>query len=91
MDRAKHEGHRARLMHQCVAFFGLLYRTDRIAKSEIAEALQMHPRTVSRWLDSFSCVMDLRLEKGIVIIERNRPNMKIDRASANHHMPRSGC
>lgn len=91
MEKAKHESHRARLVHQCVAFFALLSRTDRIAKSEIADTFRMHPRTVSRWLDSFSCVMDLRIEKGVVIIERSRPNMKLERASVNHLIPRSGC
>ena len=91
MDKGKYGGHRSRLMHQCVSFFALLSRTDCISKSEIANALQMHPRTVSRWLDSFSCVMDLRIEKGIVIIERNQPNMKSDGTSMNRLMPRSGC
>ena len=79
------------MVHQCVAFFALLSRTDRIAKSEIADTFRMHPRTVSRWLDSFSCVMDLRIQKGVVIIERSRPNMKLERASVNHLIPRSGC
>ena len=71
MDKTKPGGHRARMVHQCVAFFGLLSRRDRISKSEIADTLQMHPRTVRRWLDSLSLAMDLRIEKGIVIIARN--------------------
>ena len=71
MDKTKPGGHRARLVHQCVAFFGLLSRRDRISKSEIADTLQMHPRTVDRWLLALSLAMDLRTEDDIVIVERN--------------------
>lgn len=71
MDKIKQGSHRARLARQCVALARLLSRTDRISKSEIADTLKMHPATVRRWLDSFSCAMDIRFEKDIVIIERN--------------------
>ncbi len=71
MDETKHGNTRRRMVVQCVAFRTLLCQKDRISISEIADALQMHPVTVRRWLNAFSLAMDLRIEKGIVVIERN--------------------
>lgn len=71
MDETKHGSHRNRMICQCIALARLLSQNDRISKSEICDILKMRPFTLRRWLDSFSLVMDLRIEKGIVIIERN--------------------
>jgi DeoR/GlpR family transcriptional regulator of sugar metabolism len=73
MDKGAPGSHRDRLRDQCVAFMKLLSQKDRISISEIADDLKMSRVTVRRWLNSFSRAMDLRIEKGIVIIERNRP------------------
>ncbi len=71
MDETKCGRTRARLRDQCFALTKLLSQKDRISISEISETLQMHPTSVRRWLNSFSCAMDLRIENGIVITERN--------------------
>ena len=71
MEKTKHLCHRDRLAGQCCALAGLLSQEDRISKAEIGAKLNMRPRTVARWLNSFSLAVDLRVEKGIVIIQRN--------------------
>lgn len=71
MDETKHASHRDRMICQCIALGRLLSQNDRISKAEICDILKMRPFTLRRWLDCFSLVMDLRIEKGIVIIEEN--------------------
>lgn len=71
MEKAAPASHRDRLRDQCVALVKLFSKKDRISISEIAEGLKMSPVTLRRWLNSFSLIMDLRIEKGVVIIERN--------------------
>jgi DeoR/GlpR family transcriptional regulator of sugar metabolism len=71
MAKIKQGSQRDRMRDHCVAFNKLLSEHNRISISEIADALGISTRTVRRWLDSFSKIMDLRIENGIVIIERN--------------------
>ncbi|MGO9018754.1 MAG: hypothetical protein ACLQVJ_10445 [Syntrophobacteraceae bacterium] len=66
----KYATHRDRLRDECVAVSALLSERDRIPVSEITQTLKMRTFTVRRWLNSFSRAMDLRIEKGVVIIER---------------------
>jgi hypothetical protein len=56
---------------QCAGLFALLSKRDRVSIAEIGDTLQMHPWTIRRWLNSFSCIMDLRIERGFVVIEKN--------------------
>jgi predicted ArsR family transcriptional regulator len=70
LDKTKSGGTRERMRDQCLALQKLLSSRDRISMREISESLSMHPVTVRRWMDSFSLVMDLRIERGTVIIER---------------------
>jgi hypothetical protein len=55
-------------MHDCLSIWGLLSRKGRISIPQIAEELNMPTWTVRRWLTAFTFSMDLRIEKGIVII-----------------------
>jgi len=77
MDKGTPGSHRDRLRDQCIALTKLLSQKDRISISEIAESLKISHVTARRWLNSFSLVMDLRIEKGIAIIERNRPQSRL--------------
>ncbi len=58
------------MVRNCVALARLLSSKDRISIAEIAASLGMSTRTARRWIGSFSMVTDLRIEKGVVIIER---------------------
>ena len=71
VDKTKHEGNRPRMRDECVALFVLLSQRNRISIAEIGDSLQMSPWTVRRWVHCFICLMDIRIERGIVIIERN--------------------
>lgn len=71
MEKSKGAGHRGRMYECCVVINKLLSENDRISISEIADRLGVCTHTVRRWLDAFSMGMDLRIEKGIVIIERH--------------------
>ncbi len=71
MDRTKHEGKRARMRDECIRLFALLSQRDRVSIAEIGDTLQMKPWSVRRWLNSFSRAMDVRIERGVVIVERN--------------------
>ena len=71
MDKADHGSHRDRMRDQCAAIAALLSKHDRISISEIGDTLGMPLHTVRRWLKSFARAMDLRVEMGIVLIERN--------------------
>ena len=53
---------------QCSAIFFILMSGKANGIGEIAGALHISARTVRRWLDSFSKVLDLRVEKGVVIL-----------------------
>jgi DeoR/GlpR family transcriptional regulator of sugar metabolism len=54
-----------------VALTSLLSQGGRFSISEIATRFEMSSTTVRRWLNSFSKVMDLRVERGIVIVEKS--------------------
>ena len=71
MDETKRGRTRARLRDQCFALTKLLSQKNRISISEISETLKCIPPVSEGGFVAFSCAMDLRIEKGIVIIERN--------------------
>jgi len=62
-------GHRGRMRDHAVILQRLLKEHKRISLARIAEELGASELTARRWIDSFSCVMPIRLEKGIVIVE----------------------
>ena len=47
----------------------LLTEHERITLRRIASEIGASELTARRWVDSFSCVLPLRLEKGTVIVE----------------------
>jgi DeoR/GlpR family transcriptional regulator of sugar metabolism len=52
----------------CVQIHKLLTERKRISIHEIASQLNTSEATVRRWLTSFSTTMDLRIERGVVVI-----------------------
>ncbi len=62
-------GHRGRMRDHAVLVQKLLREHKRISVARIAEELGASEPTARRWIDSFSCVMPIRLERGVVIVE----------------------
>lgn len=62
-------GHRGRMRDHAVLLSKLLREHRRISIGRIAEELGTSELTARRWIDAFSCIMPIRLERGIVIIE----------------------
>ncbi len=66
-------GHRGRMSDQAVQMAKLLEEHHEISLRRIATELEVSERT-ARWLiDSFSDRVPLRLERGIVVIEKICP------------------
>jgi len=62
-------GHRGRMRDHAVIILRLLTQNERISLRRIAAEIDASELTARRWVDSFSCVMPIRLEKGSVIVE----------------------
>lgn len=62
-------GHRGRMRDHAVMVLMLLQEHRSISISRIAEEIGASELTARRWVDSFSDVMPLRLERGIVIVD----------------------
>ncbi len=62
-------GHRGRMRDHAVILYKLLKENKRISIARVAEELGTSEITARRWIDSFSCVLPIRLERGVVIIE----------------------
>jgi predicted DNA-binding transcriptional regulator YafY len=62
-------GHRGRMRDHAVIVLRLLTQHKRITLRRIASEIEASELTARRWVDSFSCVMPIRLEKGTVIVE----------------------
>ena len=62
-------GHRGRMRDHAIILYKLLKEHKRLSLGRIAEELGTSELTARRWIDSFSCVMPIRLEQGVVIIE----------------------
>ena len=63
-------GHRGRMRDHAVILYKLLMEHRRLSIGRIAEELGTSEITARRWIDCFSCVMPLRLERGVVIVEQ---------------------
>ncbi|MFZ0929250.1 MAG: hypothetical protein WAN11_11655 [Syntrophobacteraceae bacterium] len=70
MGKTDNGGHRDEMRDHCAALMVLLSKYDRISIAELVGISGIKPHTVRRWMNSFSKTMDLRIEKGLVIIER---------------------
>lgn len=62
-------GHRQRMRDHAVIVHRLLKTHRRISLERVAEELGASTLTARRWIDSFSSIMPIRLERGIVIVE----------------------
>lgn len=62
-------GHRGRMRDHAVIVLRLLTQHERITIGRIASEIGASELTARRWVDSFSCVLPLRLERGTVILE----------------------
>ncbi len=74
---------RARMVKECLVLYKILSREGRMDLKEIAAWANISVRTARRWMNAFSMVMDLRIERGEVIVERlgrkSRIPYRIDR------------
>jgi hypothetical protein len=52
----------------CIAVQGLLLRRKTIRMQDLADELGMNQRTARRWVESFGLVMDIRVDRGVVIV-----------------------
>ncbi len=59
-------GHRSRMRDHAVILYKLLREHRRISLERIAAELGTSELTARRWVDSFSCIMPIRLDRGIV-------------------------
>jgi hypothetical protein len=80
-------GHRGRMRDHAVMVLMLLQEHRSISISRIAEELGASELTARRWVDCFSDVMPLRLERGIVIVDElthsRRPEAPPQKAAGN--------
>jgi hypothetical protein len=67
-DTMHKPGHRGRMRDHAVILLRLLDEHKRISLVRIAEELGSSEQTARRWVDSYSCVLPIRMEKGIVIV-----------------------
>lgn len=65
-------GHRERMRDHSVKMFKLLKEHKKISIRRIAEELGTSELTARRWVDSFSCVFPIRMEKGMVTMLREK-------------------
>ena len=63
-------GHRGRMRDHAVMVHRLLSGNRCISLARIAEELGVSEPTARRWVDAFSSVMPLRLERGVVIVDK---------------------
>ncbi len=63
-------GHRGRMRDHAVILYKLLTENRRLSIVRIAEELGTSKITARRWVDCFSCVLPLRIERGVVINDR---------------------
>lgn len=63
-------GHRERMRDHAVIVYGLLKDNRRISLDRIAQELGTSKLTARRWVNSFSCVLPIRMEEGVVIVEQ---------------------
>ncbi len=71
------------MARQCLDLYQILSTEERIDLKEIGARANISVRTARRWMNSFSILMDLRIERGEVIVERwgrkSRIPYRIDR------------
>ncbi len=63
-------GHRGRMRDHAVILYKLLREYRRISIGRIAEEMEISEPTARRWVNSFSCVFPIRMENGIVIVDK---------------------
>ncbi len=63
-------GHRGRMRDHAAILYTLLREHKTISLERIALEMGTSELTARRWIDSFSSVMPIRLERGVVITDR---------------------
>jgi predicted DNA-binding transcriptional regulator YafY len=61
-------GYRNRMRDECVRMQATLLRRKTIRMQDLADECGISLRTTYRWVDSFSMIMPIRLDKGMVIV-----------------------
>lgn len=75
-------GHGGKQRDLCVALYHRLQTKKWVKLSEFAKDLEISYDTAFRWAESFSLIMDLRIERGIAILgegEPDRPSARFSR------------
>lgn len=65
----KGAGHRGRMRDHAVQLYAMLLKRKTVTIAEIMEELGVSEDTARRWVDSFSLVIDVRTDRGVVIVE----------------------
>lgn len=60
------EPYRERMRDECVRMHNILRTRRRVGVAALADELGIHPKTVRRWVISFSFIMPVRIINGIV-------------------------
>lgn len=66
-------GHGGKQRDLCVALYHRLQTRKRVKLSEFAADLEISYDTAFRWAESFSLIMDLRIERGVAILGDEEP------------------
>jgi|GEM_PF-437686 len=82
----KGAGHRGRMRDHAVQLYAMLLKRKTVAIAEIMEELGISEDTVRRWIDSFSFIMQIRVENGIVRVDRGRFEMHLEREERGEWM-----
>jgi predicted DNA-binding transcriptional regulator YafY len=61
-------GHRDKMRDECVAMQATLMRRRSISMHDLADEIGVSVKTARRWVNSFSLVMPLRVQRGTVIV-----------------------
>lgn len=69
--RTEKVGHRGRMRDHAIALTRMFQRRNRIPLSDIMKELDVSENTARRWVDSFSATLPIRLENGVVIVEKH--------------------
>jgi predicted DNA-binding transcriptional regulator YafY len=64
-------GYRDKMRDECVQMHNILRTRRRVELRAIVDELGIHPRTVRRWVKSFSFIMPLRIDHGTVVVEED--------------------
>ena len=69
-ERRTSGGYRNKMRDECVAMHAILLKRRRIHLRDLAEELGISTDTARRWVGSFSLIMPVQIERGVVVVGR---------------------